>query len=98
MSNASGRAFVFILRSRWGWLGDALATGVVDFDNFVNSGWARDLRASISGTMSSLGAIGQQIGLGDLGTIGLIVLAMAADPHMLLAAASLVPGLGSVSV
>jgi len=47
--------------------------------------------------MATLGAIGQQIGLGDLGTVGSIVMAMAADPHMLLAAASLVPGLGSLA-
>jgi len=47
--------------------------------------------------MATLGAIGQQMGLGDLGTIGSIALALASDPHMLLAAASLVPGLGSLA-
>jgi 5-methylcytosine-specific restriction endonuclease McrA len=59
------------------------------FSNF-STALATDVRSSIDSTMGSLGSI-------DLGGVGDMAMAMASDPHTMLAMASVIPGLGEIA-
>jgi RHS repeat-associated protein len=95
-AQGAAKTFIDFGQSAAGYINQAWTASGTALGNFARSAdaWAADVRTSINGTIQSLGAMGQNL---NLDTLGQLAIAMASDPHMLLAMASMVPGLGELA-